>query len=75
MYRFLRNEERLRQALKIIVLNSDDENKDEHSKSTQEDVENALGIVKENPHERVLKINALTGIGLDSFFQAQDSLL
>ena len=70
LYRFLRNEERLRQALKIIVLNSDDENKDEHSKSTQEDVENALGIVKENPHERVLKINALTGIGLDSFFQA-----
>jgi small GTP-binding protein len=70
LFRFLRNEERLRQALKIVILNSDDENKDEHAKATHEDVEMALGIVKENPHERILAVNVLTGVGLDSLFQA-----
>ena len=69
-YRYLRNEERLRSALKIIILNSDDENKDEQTKCTIEEVEHALGIARENPHERMMSVNALTGVGLDSFFQA-----
>jgi small GTP-binding protein len=69
LFRFLRNEERLRGSLKLVVANSDDE-KDVHSKASIEDVETAFGIIQNNPHERILTINALTGVGLDTLFLA-----
>jgi|TARA_B110000090_G_scaffold193920_1_gene228587 small GTP-binding protein len=69
LFRFLRNEERLRDSLKLICVNSDDE-RDFFSKSTLEEVGSALGLTEKNPHERLLPINAISGVGLDSVFLA-----
>ena len=69
LFRMLRNEERLRKSFKVVILNADDE-KPASGRASPDDVATQLGIDSNSPHELVMPVNCITGIGLDELFLA-----
>ena len=72
LYRFLSNEERLRKAIRIIVLNQDDE-KSAEGRLQQEEVTSAFGINPDSKLTRVVHVNCATGQGLDDLYLETES--
>ena len=67
LYRFLSNEERLRKAIRVVVLNQDDE-KPASGRLQKEEVISAFGIDPDSRLTRVVHVNCATGQGLDDLY-------
>lgn len=72
LYRFLTNEDRLRKAIRVVVLNQDDE-KPSAGRLQKDQVMTAFGIDPNSKLTKVIHVNCVTGEGLDDLYLETES--
>jgi small GTP-binding protein len=71
-YRFLSNEESMRQSLKLLVCNYDSNRYNPNESPSAEAISALFKCPVDGKHEKIIFLNALKGLGLDILYEAID---